>query len=259
MAATHTLLTAALAAECPEERMGWLAAALQELDASADVPAALALLSARAARKIGAGSLAATAAPLPSTAGEVPIGGWSFADTARAILILKALQREPSVRTTVEALFRSGDETERAGIARAAALFDAHGDLKPLLLEAGRANSLQLVSAVALRNPYPQAHYSDPEFNQMILKALFMSLPIQDVVRLRARANPELSRMCEDYCDERIAAGRSVPTNIWLALGPHASTHGEALLLEYSRHANPEHGHYAATALADRSRRRRTA
>jgi hypothetical protein len=240
--------------------MDWLAQAEQRLATCDDVSGTLAILSARAARKIGPGTLDATAAAIPTPLGDVSIDGWSLADVARTCLLCKALEREPSrLRPLVEALFRNGDEVERAVIAKAAALLDPHTELKPLILEAGRANSQQLIRAVALRNPYPAAHYTDPEFNQMILKALFLGLPIQDVVGLRARANAELSRMCEDYCDERIAAERSVPANIWLALGPYASAHGEALLHEYAHHQDREHRHFAGQALDERSRPRLSA
>jgi hypothetical protein len=123
-------------------------------------------------------------------------------------------------------------------------------------MEAGRANSLQLVSAVSLHNPYPRAHYSEHEFNQLVLKNLFVGLPIDGVLGLTERANEELARMCEDYYDERSAAGREVPNDIWLAMARHASERGEQLLLAHLLHDSFEHRCYAARAIGQRLQRR---
>jgi hypothetical protein len=41
-----------------------------------------------------------------------------------------------------------------------------------------------LSQALALDNPYPAAYYTGHEFNQLILKAVFMGLPIERTVGL---------------------------------------------------------------------------
>jgi hypothetical protein len=89
-------------------------------------------------------------------------------------------------------------------------------------------------------------------FNQLVLKCLFNGLPVERIVGLTRRGNPELARMCEDYVGERLAAGRSVPADIWLALEPHASAAGIALILSYLDHDDPRHRRYAALALSRR-------
>ncbi len=246
-------LTETLRETCAPDLFTWLEQALLRISDSDDIENELAKLSAMARRKTGNGHLDPELAPIVTPLGELNIGGWPVADAARTALILKAIETaDGNEQSLVEFLFRHGDETERAAIARALSLLDTGTALKLLLLEAGRANSLQLVSAVSLGNPYPAAHYSEPEFNQLVLKALFLGLPIEPVVGLEQRCNPELSRMCEDYYDERTAAQRTVPVDIWLALGPCASSRGESLMLEHLSHDSPGHRCYAATAIGRR-------
>ena len=105
---------------------------------------------------------------------------------------------------------------------RGLALFPGGPALKSLALGAGRADSLLLFSALALDNPYPATYYAEQEFNQMVLKALFNRLSIERIEGLERRTGPDLARMCMDYIAERRAAGRDVPPDIWLALGPDA-------------------------------------
>jgi hypothetical protein len=119
-------------------------------------------------------------------------------------------------------------------------------------MESGRANSLALYAALALDNPYPSACYDDSAFNQLVLKSLFNDLPLARIIGLAERSNSELSQMCEEYRDERVAAGRCVPRDIWLALAPHASDRGLALALEALDDGDPEHRYNAIVALSRR-------
>jgi hypothetical protein len=87
----------------------------------------------------------------------------------------------------------------------------------------------------------------------MVLRALHEELPLDHIVGLEARANRELARLCEDYIAERRAAGRRIPVDIWLALGPEASASGESLMLEHLAHEDRCHRYYAALATLRRS------
>ena len=240
--------------ECPAERYVWLQQSIARILDSPDPSNELTVLSAMARRKMGDCPMPEVPITLETPAGQLSLDHWSTADFARVVLILAAIDAEAEPQA-VETLFRQGDEAERATIVRALVLFDDGVRLKPLIAEAGRANSLELVSAVSLRNPYPTAYYTEHEFNQMVLKCLFMGQPIDKIPGLEARGNPELSRMCEDYFDERTAAGRDVPCDIWLAMGPHASERAEKLMCEYLSHDNTAHRCYSGIAIGHRLKR----
>lgn len=242
---------------CPPERYAWLEQAVARIRADDDPVSELAVLSAMARRKMGDCPLPENLAALETPAGPVHLDHWATAELARAVLILAAMEVTADAgQAAIDFLFRQGDETERATIARGLAFFDDRARLKHLIAEAGRANSLQLVAAVSLRNPYPKAHYTEREFNQLVLKNLFMGQSIAQIMGLEERANRELSRMCEDYYDERTAAGREVPCDIWLAMGPYASERAENLMSEHLSHDNPEHRCYSGIAIGRRLKQR---
>jgi hypothetical protein len=239
----------------PEERV-WLQHALEQLEAASNPDDQLALLSARAGRKLGNRPLGKDARPLDTGCGELPLSDWEAKAAGRVLMLLMAVDRHPSrEQELITNAYRQGDETERQAIVRGLCLFGSAADLKDLSLETGRANSPPLFSALALANPYPSAHYEDHELNQMVLKVLFLGLPVAQVIGLEKRANAELSRMCGDYLDERLAAKRPIPVDIWLALAPHASVRDEALMLDYLAHDDIGHRYYAAFATGIRTRK----
>lgn len=228
------LLSRALLAVAAPAARAWLVEARRRLAEAREAPAELQRLSAAAGRALGSERLDDTLR-IPTAAGDVAVNQLTLADAARLALVLETLERAPrNVGIWLHAYFRGGDETEQAALVRGLALLRDDARLKPIATEAGRSNAVALFRALALDNPYPAAYYNMREFNQLVLKALFLELPLARVQRLSERANRELSRMCEDYVDEREAAGRSVPGDIWLALLPHASARGRAMAQRYA-------------------------
>jgi len=180
-----------------------------------DVVEALLMVSPAARRKLGRRALSASEEFLETADGPMQLADWEVGDAGRALLIFDALADDEDVVTPV---YRAGDEAERMSVTRCLSLLPCGDALKPLALETGRANSAALFSSLALGNPYPAARYTEHEFNQLVLKALFIGLRLARIVGLAQRVNAELTRMCEDYVGERTAAGRSVPADIQLAM-----------------------------------------
>jgi len=240
----------AFRAAAGESALAWLEDSRESLRASAQPADRLSLLSAMARRKAGAAVLGPGCAELPTESGPLPVAAWTCGDAARVILILTATAAFPDQAVgLVETVYRLGDESERAIVTRSLCLYPEPSALKHLAAETGRVNSVPLFSALALDNPYPCAFFTEHEFNQLVLKSLFVGLGIEHVRCLQERANADLARMCEDYIDERLAAGRSVPGDIWLAMAAHASRHGRQLMLEHLAHADPAHRYNALGAL----------
>jgi hypothetical protein len=143
---------------------------------------------------------------------------WSLSDLARAGLLLKALDASPEqdhVALATE-IFRRGDSAERVALLRSLPLLPAPERFSELAIEACRTHVLDVFAAIACDNPYPAAHFPELNFNQLVIKLLFMELSLARVVGWRARANPELRRIAGDYAAERRAAYRSVPDDIAL-------------------------------------------
>jgi hypothetical protein len=250
---SHETLISVLEAATTPDAIAWLQDGIRGLaSAEADRSDTLATWSAGALRRLGREPLGHPD-PLPTPCGPLALDLWRRGDAGRACLLLAATaDGAPGWAQRVEGLFRHGDEEERIAVVRTLCLLPEPCHLETIALEAGRANSLRLFGALALDHPYPSACYEDHMFNQLVLKCLFTGLPVERIAGLPRRANPELTRMCADYVGERVAAGRSVPPDIWLALEPHADAAGIGLILSYLDHYDPRHRHYAALALSRR-------
>lgn len=152
--------------------------------------------------------------PLAGPDDPVPTAGWTTDDAARAVLLLAA-----GTGAAVWDLYRGADSGEKRAIVRALPLLDDGAALLDLALDAGRTNESDLFAALATHNPFPQRHYAELEWNKLVMKAVFLGLPVGAIVGLERRANRELSRMADDYAAERRSAARPCPDDLWLLTG----------------------------------------
>ncbi len=231
------------------EQTKWLDSALEQINKSDDPVNELLTLSAATRRKLGTDLLGSNVNPLQLTS-DLFAKHWTITDAGRVLLVLRSVLTDASqAQTIIRAYFQQGDESEVAAITRILILFANGETLKSYAREVGRTNSKPLFAALAQYNPYPAKYYSEHEFNQLVLKALFMGIGIGSVMGLLQRANPELSQMCEDYIKERVAANRTIPSDIWLALEPCASAEGEALMISHLSNDSPQDRYYVVKAL----------
>lgn len=199
----------------------WLQASVAGLGAPLDREGFATTFTA-AARRVGR----AVPAPSAEALARLRAGGvtwsvesWELDDLTRAALLLRAAAAlsPGAFEALVEETYRHGDSRERQAVLRTLALLPAPERFLPLAIEACRTSIQPLFEAIACENPYPAAHFPEPNFNQMVLKALFTGVALRRIRGLGDRITPELARMAADYASERRAAGRSVPADIgWL-------------------------------------------
>lgn len=142
----------------------------------------------------------------------------SASDLARAALLLGACAALPQgdhVALATEA-FRKGDSAERVALLRALPLLPDPARFTALAVEACRTHVLEVFAAIACDNPFPARYFPEPNFNQLVVKSMFVELPLERVIGWRPRVSAELVRMARDYRAERTAAGRVVPSDIAL-------------------------------------------
>ncbi|HYG88365.1 MAG TPA: EboA domain-containing protein [Azospirillum sp.] len=159
-----------------------------------------------------AGTLAAAGYPAAAGAGPTALG--------RALLLVEATSALPSERhvPVLTRLFRSGDTGERTALLRALPCLPAPERYASLAAEACRSSVQDVFEAVATANPFAAAHLPAAAFDQMVLKAVFLGVPLAGVVGLASRLTPGLARMATDFRSERQAAGRPVPADLDLLL-----------------------------------------
>jgi hypothetical protein len=113
-------------------------------------------------------------------------------------------------------LYTRGDNAEREALLRTLSLLPEPDRFLSTAVEACRTNVQTVFEAIACENPYPVRHFPELNFNQMVIKAIFIGVPLRRIVGLPTRMTPALARMAQDYVQERTAAGRPVPDDIQL-------------------------------------------
>ncbi|HEY8986802.1 MAG TPA: EboA domain-containing protein [Streptomyces sp.] len=99
---------------------------------------------------------------------------------------------------------------------------DRLGDLTlSLVREALRGNDNSVIEAAL--GAYAAARMPDAEYRQAVLKYAFSDNPLDRLYGRDARADRELARMLADFAHERIAAGRTVPADVWPLVRAHTA------------------------------------
>lgn len=136
-----------------------------------------------------------------------------------AMLIAEGSKAPPALfQSVLQRCYDEGDTRERHSILRALPLLPNAERFVALALEACRSHLQPLFEAIACDNPYPSTYFSDRSMHHMVLKALSLGTALDRIIGLEQRMTPELRRMAADYVGERRAAGRSIPTDVWLLL-----------------------------------------
>ncbi len=177
-------------------------------------------------RRIGKGDLALPRAELlkaqDARAGWDP-SGWSVDHAARSLLVLSLpADQRTTYLETLDTLFSAGEVGELVALYQSLPLLPHQEAHVPRAAEGLRTNIKPVFAAIAHRNPYPAERFDESQWNQMILKSLFIDLPLAPIIGLDERVNEPLMRMLCDYAHERWAAGRAVSPELWRCVGPVA-------------------------------------
>ncbi|HEX2879248.1 MAG TPA: EboA domain-containing protein [Polyangiaceae bacterium] len=220
------LIDSWLAQRLDSQQQEWLQGLLGQ--ARAGTLAAVALGFSQLPRRLGNGALGLSAGERMQ-AGTARRGWQPDCSTvseigrARLVVALGGLEFT-KYRAALLGLFEDADWAEQVALYKALAIAPHPSSLAAQAAEGIRSNIKSVFEAVALDNPYAADYLSEPQFNQLVLKCLFVESPLHRVHALDVRLNPTLATMLCDYARERWAAGRKVSPELWRAVGPVAST-----------------------------------
>jgi hypothetical protein len=174
---------------------------------------------ARLGRQLGAAAVLLADADQAAVFGapiEGPFPTWAADELGRVSLLADAATRLPpeALGALLDDLYAHGDNRERQAVLRSLAIVDGEGRWTRLGIEACRSHVQPVFEAIAAENPYPARAFPDLHFHQLVLKALFVGVPLERIWGLGRRRTAELARMAQDYAAERRAAGRPVPADI---------------------------------------------
>lgn len=149
-------------------------------------------------------------------AGLVAPDALSMADIARIHLLLCTLNRLFAEEQAgfVDMLFRKGDNNEREALLRGLVLLPSPAQFLATAIDACRVAAQTTFEAIACENAYPEKYFPTESFRAMVLKALYLGVPVHRIHGLDKRMDSSLSRAATDYTSELKAAGKSVPTDV---------------------------------------------
>lgn len=146
--------------------------------------------------------------------------GWTTDRLCRVWLLLQLSKTDEDAYVhKIESLFNGAEMNEQVALYSALPLLAYPHRWTGRCAEGIRSNIGHVLQAIMCGNPYPAAHLGEAAWNQMVLKAFFTDKPVQQIVGLDERANPELAAILLDYAHERQAAHRAVNPQLWRCVG----------------------------------------
>jgi hypothetical protein len=196
-------LWSALDQRATPEGLAWLRESVAAIE---EDPAAIRTRFPMAGRKVGRG-------PLEEGADADNVHAWTVDDAARTLL-LRALG--DGVEAELRDLYRFGDAAERRGLLRALPYLPVDDRVMDIVDDAIRTNDTRLIAAAL--GPYATEHLSDEQYDQAVLKCVFVGVPITGLDGIPSRVTPDGARMLGAFVHERVAAGRDLPPEVWTVI-----------------------------------------
>ncbi|MBM4074826.1 MAG: HEAT repeat domain-containing protein [Planctomycetes bacterium] len=149
--------------------------------------------------------------------------GWSIDQLTRTFLVLSypSTDQDQYVKT-LDQLFQTGEVGELVSLYQALPLLPNPQSHILRAAEGIRSNIKSVFCAVAHNNPFPSETFNDEQWNQLVLKCLFIEVSLNPVIGIDQRANVKLMQTLIDFAHERRAAHRPIPPELWRCVGPFA-------------------------------------
>ncbi|MEM1443311.1 MAG: EboA domain-containing protein [Verrucomicrobiota bacterium] len=152
---------------------------------------------------------------LPQEADEL-FGGWDHFRLARVALLLTLAQEEESTFVeTFHAILNTADLREQVALFSALPWLPCPEQLREAAVDGLRTNIVDIFDSIALDNSFPAEQFSDEAWNQMVLKAIFITRPLHRIIGISDKRNALLSEAISDLAHERWAAGRAITPEAW--------------------------------------------
>lgn len=149
---------------------------------------------------------------------------WTADVAARATLMLSYDDSDPaSYGDMLTGLLKTGTSTTSAALYRALPLLPYPERHLSWAAAATRSDHRELFEALAICNPYPAERFDEAAWNSLIMKAIFLDVPLVEIEGLERRANHVLAHELRDYAHQRASAGHPPSPAIWQAIGAYAT------------------------------------
>ncbi len=143
----------------------------------------------------------------------------------RLVLSYPATEAAPFV-AVMDQLFAAGEVHELVALYQGLPLYPHPASFQLRCAEGQRTNMQPVFCAIAHRNPFPSEQLNEDQWNQLVLKSVFIGIPLDPIVGLDQRANARLANILVEFAQERWAASRPVTPELWRCVGPFADEAG---------------------------------
>ena len=156
---------------------------------------------------------------LASLAEAVPgftVEDWDEFRLARVILLTVLAEQEKDIfLENLKALIGTADLREQVAIFSAFPLLPHPEALVEFATDGLRYNIIDIFDSICMNNPFASDNFTDEAWNQMVLKAIFISRPLYRIVGHGERTTLALAEAISDLAHERWAAGRMITPEAW--------------------------------------------
>jgi hypothetical protein len=225
-AAVISLLLGWLTRRLPRQAFDWLCAEIGRQRSAVD-ERRLAIALGQVGRKVGRTNLSLA----PEEAADAGLlrknwqpQWWGTDEAARVALMIATYRGDDAeFAARVDRLCTTAEVTEYVACLKGFVVFPAGPNLHDRAREGVRSSIGPVFEAIACRNPYPFDYFDETAWNQMVVKCVFTGAPIDSIVGLWERRNPELVQMLRDLISERRAANRVLPEAVHAYVGANGA------------------------------------
>ncbi len=190
------LLHGWLARRLSSAQVGWLDERLTKISRAA-TSVDLAIAVGLAPRKLGKADLDLSVDEVRAARDLRPgldASTWSVDQAARILFVLASYAGDDAAfAKALEQLFQSGEISEHIALLRGLPLYPAAQRLVPRAAEGLRSAMQPVFEAVAHQNPFPKERFDEAQWNQMVLKALFIGSRLAPIPGIDQRRNAGLA------------------------------------------------------------------
>ncbi|MBA4853399.1 EboA domain-containing protein [Emticicia sp. BO119] len=151
-----------------------------------------------------------------SPVNSVSFNNWTLDRLVRVYFLTKLDSSDKdSYINAIDTLFDTAENNEAVALISALPFLAYPENWMLRATNAVRSNVGPVFDAIAFENPFPKKHFSEPAWNQLVLKCIFNDKPINKIEGISERANQELADSISYLAHERWSARRNIPTQAW--------------------------------------------
>jgi hypothetical protein len=156
--------------------------------------------------------------------------GWSVDQLARITLMVASYRDDAGFAERLDRFCANAEINELIALCLGLPVYPAAKLIEPRAREAIRSGMKPVFEAVVHRSPYPYETFAEDDWNQMVVKAVFIEAHLWPIQGLDRRANPQLSKMLVALATERRAAARPISPEVWRCVAPHMDAEAAATM-----------------------------